>query len=85
MFSTSFPDSEKRELQERFRKLRQGDRSVREYVREFSNIANCIPYVVRDDKDKTDCFEWRFRPEIFIAVHSLKLQTFAEVLDRACR
>nr|CAD1839548.1 unnamed protein product [Ananas comosus var. bracteatus] len=83
IFSTYFSDSEKRKLQDRFRKLRQGDRSVREYERKFSCIMNCVPNVVRDDKDMADCFEWGLRPKIFEAMHPLKLQTFAEVLDRA--
>ncbi|XP_020080318.1 uncharacterized protein LOC109703979 [Ananas comosus] len=82
MRSTYFPDSEKRKLQNRFQKLRQGDRLVREYEREFSRIVNYVPSVVRDDKDRADCFV-RLRPDIFEAVHNLKLQTFAEVLDRA--
>ncbi len=49
----------------------------------FSHVVNCIPYVVRDDKDKADCFERGLRSEIFKVVHVIKLQTFAEVLDQA--
>ncbi|XP_020080513.1 uncharacterized protein LOC109704175 [Ananas comosus] len=83
ILSVYFPDSEKRKLRDRFRKLRQGDRLVREYEQEFSRIVNYIPSVVRDDKDRADCFVRGLRPGIFEAVHNLKLQTFAEVLDRA--
>nr|CAD1829440.1 unnamed protein product [Ananas comosus var. bracteatus] len=36
------PDSEKRKLQDKFRKLRQGDRSVREYEREILPIVNYV-------------------------------------------
>nr|CAD1840509.1 unnamed protein product [Ananas comosus var. bracteatus] len=40
--STDFPDSEKRKLQDKFRKLRQGDRSVREYERKILPIVNYV-------------------------------------------
>ena len=83
VFSVYFPDSEKRRLQEKFRKLRQGDRTVREYEREFTRIVNCVPHVVQDDEDKADCFVRGLRPEVFRYVHPFKLQTFAEVVDRA--
>ncbi len=55
---------------------------MREYEQEFLHIGNCIPNVVRDDRDKADCFERGLRPNIFKVVHSFKLQTFVEVLDR---
>nr|CAD1833567.1 unnamed protein product [Ananas comosus var. bracteatus] len=83
VFSTYFTDTEKRKLQDRFRKLRQGDRSVREYEREFSRIVNCVPNVVPDDKDMADWFLRGLRPEIYKRVQIFKLATFAEVLDRA--
>ncbi|XP_020088631.1 uncharacterized protein LOC109710441 [Ananas comosus] len=83
IFSAYFPDSEKMKLQERFRKLRQGDRSVRQYEQEFSRIVHCIPNVVRDDKDKADCFVRGLRPDLYKDMLVLKLQTFAKVLDRA--
>nr|CAD1825758.1 unnamed protein product [Ananas comosus var. bracteatus] len=74
---------EKKKLQDKFWKLRQGDRSVREYEREFSHIIDCVPDVVRDDKDRADWFLRGLRPKIYEAVQILKLRTFAEVLDRA--
>ncbi|XP_020081383.1 uncharacterized protein LOC109705031 [Ananas comosus] len=83
VFSTYFPDTEKRKLQDRFRKLRQGGRSVGEYEREFSRIVNCVPDVVRDDKDMADWFLHGLRPEIYERVQILRLTTFTEVLDRA--
>ena len=83
VFSTYFLDTERRKLQDKFRKLRQGDRSVREYEREFSRIVNCVPDVVRDDEDMADWFLCGLRPEIYERVQVLKLTTFAKVLDRA--
>ncbi|XP_020094890.1 uncharacterized protein LOC109714601 [Ananas comosus] len=83
LFSAYFPDSEKRKLQKRFRKLRQGGRSVRQYKRKFSRLVHCVSDVVRDDKDKADCFVRGLRPDLYNPVLMLKLQTFVEVLDRA--
>nr|CAD1818570.1 unnamed protein product [Ananas comosus var. bracteatus] len=48
LFTNHFPDSEKRKLQDQFRKLRQGNRSVGDYEREFSHIIGCVPDVVLD-------------------------------------
>ncbi|XP_020108725.1 uncharacterized protein LOC109724340 [Ananas comosus] len=83
MFTNYFPDSVKKKLQDQFRKLRQGNRSVGEFEREFSHIIDYVPDVVRDDKDRADWFERGLRPDIYKAVHILKLTTFVEVLDRA--
>ncbi|XP_020104812.1 uncharacterized protein LOC109721557 [Ananas comosus] len=83
VFTNYFPDSEKKKLQDKFRKLRQGDRSVGKYEQEFFHIIDCVPDVVRDDKDMAGWFLRGLRPKIYEAVQILKLTTFAEVLDRA--
>nr|CAD1844195.1 unnamed protein product [Ananas comosus var. bracteatus] len=82
LYINYFPDSEKKKLQEKFRKLKQENRSVGEYEQEFSYIIDCIPDVVRDDRDRADWFERGLRSDIYRVVHILKLTTFAEVLDR---
>lgn len=53
-FTNYFPDSEKKKLQDQFRKLRQENRSVEEYERELFHIIDCVPDVVRDNKDRVD-------------------------------
>ncbi|XP_020113117.1 uncharacterized protein LOC109727400 [Ananas comosus] len=83
MFTNYFPDSEKKKLQDQFLKLRQGNRSMGEYEQEFSYIIDCVPDVVRDNKDRADWFECGLWPKIYKAVHIVKLTTFAEVLDWA--
>ncbi|XP_020082104.1 uncharacterized protein LOC109705740 [Ananas comosus] len=83
MFANYFLDTVKRNLQERFRKLRQGDRSVANYKQEFSHIINCVPKVVRDDRDRADWFLRGLRPKIYRVVQLFKLTTFAEVFNRA--
>nr|CAD1829250.1 unnamed protein product [Ananas comosus var. bracteatus] len=83
MFANYFPDTLKRKLKEKFRKLEQGDRSVAEYEQEFSHLIDCVPDVVKDDRDRADWFLRGLRPGIYKAVQILKLTTFAEVFDRA--
>nr|CAD1840675.1 unnamed protein product [Ananas comosus var. bracteatus] len=78
-----FPDSDRRKMKEDCRKLRQGNRSVREYEREFTHLVNCVPGMVHTDRDRADYFERGLRPEIFKIISALKLKSFEEVLDRA--
>nr|CAD1837537.1 unnamed protein product [Ananas comosus var. bracteatus] len=47
-----FPDSVKRKMEQDLRGMRQEDRTVAEYEREFSQLLHCVPFVVRDDEDK---------------------------------
>nr|CAD1823267.1 unnamed protein product [Ananas comosus var. bracteatus] len=83
VFMEYFPDSDRRKMKEDFRKLRQGNHSVREYEREFTHLVNCVPGMVHTDRDRADYFEWGLRPEIFKIISALKLKSFEEVLDRA--
>nr|CAD1822933.1 unnamed protein product [Ananas comosus var. bracteatus] len=78
-----FPISVKRKMEQDLRNLRQGDRTVAEYEREFSRLLHCVPFVVRDDEDKARIFERGLRPSIFRFVQSSNLQTYREVVDRA--
>nr|CAD1837632.1 unnamed protein product [Ananas comosus var. bracteatus] len=78
-----FPDSVKRKMEQDLRNLRQGDRSVAEFEREFSRLLHCMPFVVRDDEDKAHIFERGLRPSIFRFVQSSNLQTYREVVNRA--
>ncbi|XP_020101442.1 uncharacterized protein LOC109719279 [Ananas comosus] len=83
MFANYFPDTVKQKLQEKFHKLRQGDRSVADCEQEFSHIIDCVPDIVRDDRDRADWFLRGLRPRIYEAVQILKITTFAKVFDRA--
>nr|CAD1842389.1 unnamed protein product [Ananas comosus var. bracteatus] len=70
-------------MEQDLRNLRQGDRTVAEYEREFSRLLHCVPFVVRDDEDKARIFERGLRPSIFQFVQSSNLQTYREVVNRA--
>nr|CAD1829902.1 unnamed protein product [Ananas comosus var. bracteatus] len=78
-----FPDSVKRKMEQDLRNVRQGDRTVAEYEREFSRLLHCVPFVVRDDEDKARIFEPGLRPSIFRFDQSSNLQTYREMVNRA--
>nr|CAD1831596.1 unnamed protein product [Ananas comosus var. bracteatus] len=83
LLANYFPTSVKRKMEQDLRNLRQGDRTVAEYEREYSRLLHCVPFVVRDDEDKARIFEQGLRPSIFRFVQSSNLQTYREVVDRA--
>ncbi|XP_020110393.1 uncharacterized protein LOC109725562 [Ananas comosus] len=78
-----FPESDKRKINEDFRKLRQSSRSVREYEREFTHLVNYVSSLVHGNRDRAEAFEHGLRPEIFKVIHAFRLKTYKEVLDRA--
>nr|CAD1817874.1 unnamed protein product [Ananas comosus var. bracteatus] len=78
-----FPDSVKRQMEKDLRGLRQGERTVVEYEREFSRLHHCVPFVVQDNEDKARIFESGLLPSIFRFVQSSNLQTYREVVNRA--
>ncbi len=55
-------------MEEDFQNLRQGSRSVQEYEYEFARIISCLPFVVRSEWDKTQCFKQGLRPSIYSKV-----------------
>nr|CAD1818623.1 unnamed protein product [Ananas comosus var. bracteatus] len=83
LYGVHFPDSDKKKMEEQFRILKQGDRTVREYEREFSYIVNYVPHVVRSDEDKAGCFGRGLQREVYAAMQPLRLKTFTELYDRA--
>ncbi len=56
LFAKYFPDSSKQQMEEDFKNLKQGSRSVQEYEYELSLIVSCLPSVVRSEWDKARCF-----------------------------
>nr|CAD1829421.1 unnamed protein product [Ananas comosus var. bracteatus] len=82
LFMEYFPENDKRKIKEDFRKLRQGNRLVREYEREFSHMVDCVPSLVHGDRDRAEAFERGLRPDIFKVVHAFRLKTYKDVLNR---
>nr|CAD1832944.1 unnamed protein product [Ananas comosus var. bracteatus] len=60
-----FPVSVKKKMEQDLREMRQGDRTVAEYEREFSRLLHYVPFVVRDDENKTCIFERGLRRRSF--------------------
>ncbi|XP_020082388.1 uncharacterized protein LOC109705985 [Ananas comosus] len=83
LLTTYFPQSAKRQMERDLRNLRQGDKTVAEYEREFSRLLHCVPFVVRDDEDRARIFEVGLRPVIFRLVQASNLSTYREVVNRA--
>ncbi|XP_020094888.1 uncharacterized protein LOC109714600 [Ananas comosus] len=77
------PDSVKRKMEQDLRNLRQGDKTMAEYEREFSRLLHCVPFVIQDDEDKARIFERGLQPSIFRFVQASNLQTYREVVNRA--
>nr|CAD1832720.1 unnamed protein product [Ananas comosus var. bracteatus] len=75
--------SVKRKMEQDLREMRQRDRTVAEYEREFSRLLHCVPFVVQDDEDKAHIFERGLRPSIFWLVQSSNLQTYRDVVNYA--
>nr|CAD1827334.1 unnamed protein product [Ananas comosus var. bracteatus] len=73
----------KRKVEQDLREMRQEDRTVAEYEREFSQLLRYAPFVVRDDEDKARIFERGLRSSILRLVQPFHLQTYQDVVNRA--
>nr|CAD1835604.1 unnamed protein product [Ananas comosus var. bracteatus] len=73
----------KRKVEQDLREMRQEDRTVAEYEREFSQLLRYAPFVVRDDEDKARIFERGLRSSILRLVQPFHLQTYQNVVNRA--
>nr|CAD1825832.1 unnamed protein product [Ananas comosus var. bracteatus] len=83
LLTTYFPQSVKRQMERDLRGMRQEDRTVAEYEREFSRLLHCVLFVVRDDEDKVRIFEMGLRSSIFRLVQASNLPTYREVVNLA--
>ncbi len=54
-----------------------------EYQREFVRLANCVPFIIRDESHKARLFVNGLRGHIFRLVQSAYFHTFQQVVDRA--
>ncbi len=60
--------SANQQMEEDFRNLRQGNRSVQEYDCEFARIVSRLPSVVHNEWGKARRFERGLRPNIYLKV-----------------
>ena len=66
-----------------FIRIAQGTQSVYEYERKFAELSRFAPHMVDTEARKAMNFERGLREEIQGPVSMFKLETYAEVVDRA--
>ncbi|GFZ21694.1 hypothetical protein Acr_29g0008560 [Actinidia rufa] len=66
-----------------FKQLKQIGKTVAEYKKAFTNLAEYEPHLVATDKMRAQRFEDGLRYEIKRVIRPLVLPTYADVLDRA--
>ena len=78
-----FPDSLRLQKEAEFIRIEQGNQSVYEYERKFAELSRFAPHMVDIEVRKARHFERGLREEIQGPVSMFKLETYAEVVDRA--
>lgn len=57
--------------------------TIAQYEAEFTTLAHYAPHLIPDENMKARRFEGGLNPDLHKLVKSLKLPTYAEVLDRS--
>ncbi|EKG08907.1 Retrotransposon gag protein [Macrophomina phaseolina MS6] len=78
LYEQYFKDSTKQSLERELERLKQGNRTVGEYERDFSRIVSLIPFVVRDEYHKARMFARGLKPSIRLLIASHGALTFDE-------
>ena len=78
-----FPSNVRKAMEREFLLLKQGDDTIAEYEAKFARLAHFAPHQVDTEEKKVDKFEMGLRPNIQRSVAPLKLQTYADLVDRA--
>nr|ABA97244.1 retrotransposon protein, putative, Ty3-gypsy subclass [Oryza sativa Japonica Group] len=68
-----------------FRELKQGNRSVMEYLHEFNNLARYAPEDVREDEEKQEKFLAGMDPELSVRLVSGDYLDFQRLVDKSIR
>ncbi|XP_020110876.1 uncharacterized protein LOC109725889 [Ananas comosus] len=83
LYGMYFPNSVKQKLEEDLKKIQQGGQTVQEYIREFTRLLNCVPFVARDEAHRVYLFEQGLRSEIFWLVQAQRLRTLDASMEQA--
>nr|CAD1843459.1 unnamed protein product [Ananas comosus var. bracteatus] len=81
LYRAYFPNSVKKKFENDLKRMRQEDRSVQEYVREFVQVLNCVPSAVRDEQCKAYLIERGLRSEIYQFLQPQHFRTLDEVIE----
>nr|CAE02079.2 OSJNBa0074B10.7 [Oryza sativa Japonica Group] len=68
-----------------FRELKQGNRSVMEYLHEFNNLARYAPEDVREDEEKQEKFLAGMDPELSVRLVSGDYPDFQRLVEKSIR
>ncbi|XP_028124943.1 uncharacterized protein LOC114321905 [Camellia sinensis] len=82
-YNKHFPLSVRNRKTTEFQNLTQGNKTVVEYDRAFTELARYAPHMVDDDYRKARKFESGLRGPIQDRVNMLNMPTYAGVLDKA--
>jgi hypothetical protein len=77
------PSGEIKVKRKEFLNLKQGSRSVREYLTQFTQLSRYAPRDVDTDDKKQDCFREGLNPGIRYALSSNDFPTFQRLVDKA--
>ncbi|XP_020249056.1 uncharacterized protein LOC109826435 [Asparagus officinalis] len=78
-----FPSTVRKQKEQEFRKLEQGDKTVAEYEEEFTYLSKFAIHLLGNEEDRARRFEEGLRPDIRKAVSAFELPTYGEVLKKA--
>nr|CAD1840703.1 unnamed protein product [Ananas comosus var. bracteatus] len=83
LYGMYFPNSMKQKIEEDLKRIQQGERTVQEYVREFTRLLNCVPFVARDEAHRVYLFEQGLRPDLFRFVRAQRSRTLDASIEQA--
>ncbi|XP_014755974.1 uncharacterized protein LOC106866382 [Brachypodium distachyon] len=72
-------------MKKEFRSLRQGSKSVKEYLDRFTSLARYAPGDVADDDDRQERFLEGLNDELSVQLVSINFATFQHLVDKAIR
>ncbi|KZV28255.1 hypothetical protein F511_02125 [Dorcoceras hygrometricum] len=77
------PESYYNSREREFENLKQGNKKVAEYARQFSSLLMYVPHVANQERTKRNKFLKGLRPDLFRMVLYVSPVTYAEAVDRA--
>ena len=73
------------EKEEEFRKLKQGDMTVAQYIARFNSLSRFAKSLVANKKEKCRRFERGLRPDILRLVGPQQIKKYSRLVDYASR
>ncbi len=82
LFGDYFSNNVQLKLEEDLKNIEQGDRTVQEYLREYTQLLNCVPFAARDELHRVYLFERGLHSEIYTLVQTQRLQTLDASIEQ---